>query len=377
MTQPPNGWGNQPSPPSPDNGWQGPQSGQQPPMSSDPFGQPNPPQGRGSQVRSGGGVPQQPGHAGPHQAGASWGPQPQWSGQQHWPGGQPPPQRGSEKTKWILGGLAVALAIALAVVITVVLVRPDNGGDSIPANAGANGAGSEFASANDTGPITIITEDPTCDAWNSIAREYTGTAASIKFDDRDDSVPATSWTPEQRAMYDSMKTALTKATDQTVNLTKITPRRSLRMVYEQFIAYGRTFAERIPAYVAEDDVLMTEVNGASASLTNICGAVTYRSAQAAAPRMSAVSAPADVAEPDKVGSPTRLLAAPNPVCSDWESMTTKVDSESDPWIAIDKSIPAQDWTPEQKKINDAVAQNNVGECRRVGTVGTKERGSAI
>lgn len=327
---------------------------------------PPPPDSFGSQPPAGGGqphggVPQQWGQpqpggpVGPPPGGGgpSWGPQQQW-GQQQWPGSPPPaPQGGGGKTKWILGGLAVALAIALAVVITVVLVRPDNGGNG-PANAGSNGSGSEFASANDTGPVSIITEEPTCDAWNAIAREYTGTAESIKWDERDRTVSATSWTPEQRATYESMRKALTQAADQTVNLTKATPHRTVRVVYEQFIAYARTFAERISTYTVDDNDLMTAINGASAALTNICAAITYRSAQAVAPRMSAVSGPTDVAPPAEADAPTRLLVEPNPVCSDWESMTNKFDSDSDPWNAIDKSIPSTDWTPEQKSITEAV-----------------------
>lgn len=324
---------------------------------------PPPPDSFGSQPPTGGGHsgggapqqwgPQQPGGpVGPPTGWPSWGPQQPW-GQQQWPGGPPPPNGGGGKTKWILGGLAIALAIALAVVITVVLVRPDNS-ENGPTTAGSSGADAEFASANDTGPVTIITEEPTCDAWNAIAREYTGTAESIKWDDRNRTVSATSWTAEQRATYEDMKKALTKAADQTVNLTKATPHRTMRVVYEQFIAYARTFAERIPTYTVEDNDLMTAVNGSSAALTNICGAITYRSAQAVAPRMSAVSEPTGVARPEEAGAPTRLLVEPNPVCTDWESMTNKFDSDSNAWNAIDKSVPAEDWTPEQESITEAV-----------------------
>lgn len=340
---------------------------------------PPPPDSFGSQPPTGGGHsgggapqqwgPQQPrGPVGPPTGGPSWGPQQPW-GQQQWPGGPlPGPQSNGGKTKWILGGLAVALAIALAVVITVVLVRPDNG-ENGPANAGSNGSGSEFASANDTGPVSIITEEPTCDAWNNIARVYTDAGKSINWDDRDSSIPATSWTPEQRAMYESMRKALTRAADQTANLVTATPNRTVRMLYEQFVAYGRAFAERIPNYTVEDDDTMSIVNAATASLSNICGAIVSRAAQAVAPLVPIVSGPTDVAEPDRVGTPTKLLAESNSVCSDWDSLTAKFDHGAEQWNQSDKSIPTRDWTPEQRAVNEAFARillENADEVERLG-----------
>lgn len=306
---------------------------------------------------------------GPPPSGPSWGPQQPWSGQQQWPGSPPPPpQGGGGKAKWILGGLAIVLAIALAVVITVVLVRPDSGGNG-PANAGSSGADSEFASANDTGPVAIITEDPTCDAWNTIANGYAGTAKSIDWSGRDRSVPATAWTPDQRAVYESMAKALTQAADQAVNLAKATPHRAIRLLYEQFTAYARAFVGRIPTYVVEDDDLMSASNGASGALTNICGAITFRSAQAVAPLVSDVPAATNTAPLDNLGAPTRLLEERNSACGDWEALTTKFDAEADAWNAINKSISAKDWTPEQKSISEAFAPalaSSADEVERVG-----------
>ncbi|MCV7206110.1 hypothetical protein H7J71_29315 [Mycolicibacterium peregrinum] len=263
--------------------------------------------------------------------------------------------------------MAVVLAIALAVVITVVLVRPDNSGNG-PANADATGSDSEFASANDTGPINIITEEPTCDAWNNIAREYTDTTKSINWDDRDISVPATAWTSEQRAVYETMKKALTQASGQTVPLAKATPNRTVRTLYEQFIAYSQAFVERIPKYVAEDDDSMSVINAAAASMTNICGAITSRAAQAAAPLVPDVSEPTNTARTDG-GAPSKLQMEPNSVCGDWETLTAKFDSDSEQWNPIDKAISAKDWTPEQRSINEAfvpVLSENADEVERLG-----------
>ena len=92
---------------------------------------------------------------------------PQWGPPQPWgPPPGPPPSRGG-KGKWIFGGIALLAVIAVTVVITVLVVGKNSGGGESPTPT--NGNGSDFASANDKGPVGIITEDPTCDAWQRIA----------------------------------------------------------------------------------------------------------------------------------------------------------------------------------------------------------------
>lgn len=159
MTQPPNGWGNQPlPPPPPENGWQGQQPGQQPPMQSPP----------------------------------SWGPQYQ---QQFTP---PPPPKKSGGLKWALGGTALIAVIAITAVVTMSLSgrdkdNGDNGGR--PTATADSAANSEFASANDTGPITIITEDPSCAAWTPISNTLADSEKN-GWIDRDPAIPASEWSPD-------------------------------------------------------------------------------------------------------------------------------------------------------------------------------------
>src|SRR3954447_15509623 len=102
-----------------------------------------------------------------------WGAQPPAGGP---PAGAPqwgeppgPPPSGGGKGKWIFGGIALLAVIAVTVVITVLVVGKDSGGGS---PTPTNGNGSEFASANDKGPVGIIIEDPTCSAWGRVAREF-------------------------------------------------------------------------------------------------------------------------------------------------------------------------------------------------------------
>ena len=155
---------------------------------------PPPPNQWGSQPPTGG----QPGGA------PQWGP-PQ-GGQ---PGGVlrrgPPPSRGG-KGKWIFGGIALLAVIAVTVVITVLVVGKNSGGGESPTPT--NGNGSDFASANDKGPVGIITEDPTCDAWRRIAREYSVESKAVKWEDRDQIVASDAWTAEQRRMYETVGKAM-------------------------------------------------------------------------------------------------------------------------------------------------------------------------
>src|SRR6476661_4366616 len=137
---------------------------------------PPPPNQWGSQPPTG----RQP--AGAPQWGPPTGGQPGGAPQQPW---GPPPRRGG-KGKWIFGGIALLAVIAVTVVITVLVVGKDSGGGS---PTPTNGNGSEFASANDKGPVGIIIEDTTCSAWGRVAREFSAQSDAVKWGDRDQTVP--------------------------------------------------------------------------------------------------------------------------------------------------------------------------------------------
>ncbi|WP_236735355.1 hypothetical protein [Mycolicibacterium peregrinum] len=262
----------------------------------------------------------------------------------------------------------MVLAIALAVVITVLVVKPGSD-ENRPSNAGGAGSKSEFASANDTGPVNIITEDPTCEAWNTVLSKYSEVTTSVKWDDRDISIPASSWTSEQRATYETVGKAMTLAADQTASLAKTTPHRVMRVLYEQFIAYTRTFVERLPSYGVDDDNFAAASNAAGASVAKICGAITYRVAQAIAPLVPPVPGPTKAMLPQASSEATMLFTERNPVCSDWDSLVSKLNEDTQSWRAIDKGIPAKDWTPEQRSINEAAAPillANADEMERLG-----------
>jgi len=286
----------------------------------------------------------------PPAGGPQWGPPP--SGAPQWVPQGPPPSGGG-KGKWIFGGVALLAVIAVTVVITVLVVGKNSGGTESPTPT--NGNGSDFASANDKGPVGIITDDPTCDAWGRIAREYSAQSESVKWAERDQTVPADAWTAEQRSMYGTVDKALGNATDQTKNLVKQTTHRVMRELYEQFIAYGHAFTKSLPTYTADDRSLAAVTDGVASALAAICSAIDYRSAQTIGPLISNPDPPSKLAPLGDPNDPQQFLSRADSACSQWTPRVEKFDGDTAAWRNTDPTVPATQWSPEEKAINDQVA----------------------
>jgi hypothetical protein len=252
-----------------------------------------------------------------------------------------------------LGGIAVLAVIAVTVVITVLVVGKDSGESPNPAPT--NGNGSDFASANDKGPVGIITEDPTCNSWNRIADAYVATQTNAGWSSRDSSVPASAWTADQRSMYEAVSNAMRDAADQTVNLIKVTPHRVVREMYEQFIAYARAFAAKVSQYQPSDNHLAAVADGLESALVDICGAITYGSASTQAPFVPKAPSPSQVADPGDPSNPQIFMVDADPVCAQWLSTYGQFDADTADWRRIDPNIPAAQWTSDQEAVVDAVA----------------------
>ncbi|MDV3123315.1 hypothetical protein M1247_00165 [Mycobacterium sp. 21AC1] len=243
--------------------------------------------------------------------------------------------------------------IALSIAGTVIVLRSDSNGGDGPTQS-AQGSDSEFASANDTGPATVITDDVTCDAWTRIGREYADTVKSVNWDDRDRTVSVGAWTPEQRTMYETVGKAMTRAAEQTVGLMKRTPHRVMRELYEQFIAYAHAFTNVIPKYVADDDNFVVVTEAAGNSVSNICSAINYKSAQTISGTIADPAPPSKIATLGDAPNPEVFLPEVNPICSEWASMVSRYSDDTAAWVALDPNIEAKAWTPEQRGIIDAV-----------------------
>lgn len=300
----------------------------------------------GSTPPSGGGA--QPwGQQSPGQPAGPWPPAPP-----QWPAGPTPPTNGGDRGKWILIGLALVAVIAVSVAATVLGLRRDSDTAATPS---APHGDTQFASANDTGPANLITEDPTCDAWRRVAREHYDKTESAKWTDRDANIPASAWTSEQRNMYDTVGKSMETAVGQAKQLARKTPHRVMRELYGQFAAYGTAFIDKIPTYTAEDNKVAVVVGALTTGPADICSAIKYGSVQTVAPLVDEPSPPSQTAPMDTAETPQQFLAAGNDVCTEWAAESTKSAADTAQWRDIDPNIPATDWTPEQKAINDSVA----------------------
>jgi hypothetical protein len=293
--------------------------------------------------------PPPPGSWQPHQS-AGFGPPPQDPApgyQQPWHPPPGPPNKGSS-TKWlILAALVAVIAVAAAVIV--VVLHSNSGGKPKDSTSSAN----DIASANDTGPVIVITQDPSCGAWVSVDKTLTD-IENTGWNKRDSSTPASAWTPEQRSQYEAVGQALRSAADQAVAFAKLTPHRVMRELYEQFIAYARAYVSRIPNYAPPDDHLAGVANATSNALGSVCDSITFDAAAKRGPLVPPPLAPSPIAPPGDPANPQRFLTGANPVCGDWSATWQRFDDDTAAFRGQDLTTPVDQWTPEQKAISESV-----------------------
>lgn len=271
----------------------------------------------------------------------------QWPPQQGW--GQPPAPQKNNSLKWLLIGVAVLLVIAISVGATLLFTRDGGGGTTQTATGNPPAAG-EIASVNDTGPVSVIAEDPTCEPWRPIAT----TLANVEqqgWTDRDDSIPSEQWTPEIRAQHEAVAAAMRKAADQSVRLARLTPHRVMRELYEQSIAYWRAYADSVPNYQSVDNHLANAAGNASNSVVSICNAIASRTAQSRGPLVESSSSPNSVSAASNPDAAEVFITESNAsACADWEALTDKFDSDTSQWRESNHQLSANEWNPIQQAI---------------------------
>jgi len=267
-----------------------------------------------------------------------------------------------------MGGVA-AVAV-LATIVAAVLLFGD-GGSGGPNGGSDNGPAQEtaaVASAKDTGPVTVITDDPTCTAWASINNELANSGQGL-WNDRDRSIPASAWNPKQRAQFIAAGQSMRGAAAQTVGLVKLTPHRVMRELYQQFIAYARAYTERIPKYVPADNNLAGAAYSASSTLDSICAAIRDGSAAARGPLVSASPPPSEIAPVGNLASPQIFLTSDNNVCPEWKAAVDRFGQQTAQWQQLDPNIPSIYWNKEQKAVNYAagpVMNSFAGKLEQLG-----------
>lgn len=315
-----------------------------------------PPPPSGSVPPAGGSQPPYGGPGGYPGAGAGPGSHPPAWQQQPMP--VQAPKRGNG-WKWALGGVALVAVVGVTAAVTLsVANRGDEGGPSSLTTAPSsvspsNTANPDIASANDTGPVAVILEDPSCKTQYPVLSAFVSRTKN-GWEKRDPALPATEWTPEARAQYEAVGQAHRDAADQLVASAKLTPHRVMRELYEQFIAYARAYADSIPTYTSIDNNLAAVAININDAIGRICAAIDYGSAAARGPLVPALPTPSDVAPVRDPADAQKLLSEPNPICPEWNSTLAQFFANSQAWNAISPDIPGVDWSPEQRKINDEV-----------------------
>lgn len=326
-----------------------PPSGSVPPAggSQPPHGGQQPPQQHGGQPPYGG-----PGGY----SGANPNQPPAW---QQAPLPPVPPRKRGNGWKWALGG--VALVAVIGVTATVTLSVANNGGGdgsssatgTPPTTSVSGAAHSDIASANDTGPVAVITEDPSCATRYPVLSAFESRTRN-GWDKRDPALAGAEWTQEIRGQYEAAGQAFRDAADQIIASAKLTPHRVMRELYEQFIVYGRAYADKVSTYTPIDNNLAVVAVSAADAIGKICAAIDYGSAAARGPLVPKLPAPSEVAPARDPADAQKILSEPNPVCPDWDSAMEQYYASSSAWNGTNPDLPGVEWSPEQRKINDEV-----------------------
>jgi hypothetical protein len=249
-----------------------------------------------------------------------------------------------DKRRWIIA--LVALAVIVAVGAVLLFTRQDDlsaapAADNSPKTAPAVAALTSsapptiFASAEDTGPLTIITSDETCGPWDNIQ-----TAVAVA----------------QRSGFDAVGNALRSGADDAVTLAAQTPHRAMRALYDAFIVYGRGYAEALPTYQPKDDFLAQAALAALDAITKICAANHSDSAATQAPKLPPVPPPTNPQTLGDPANPQRFLTSPGPTCASWIPAATTLQSRTKEWSALDPNIGVAQWNPEQRAVHDDTAR---------------------
>lgn len=254
--------------------------------------------------------------------------------------------------------VAVTLVAGLAIVLAAVLFANDAGSqENSPARSAASSPQEipAVASAHETGPVAVITDDPSCAAWTAINNSLSNDGQGL-WNDRDRSVPASAWNDKQRVQFIAAAESMRNAAAQTVGLVKLTPHRVMRELYEQFIAYAHAYVVHIPKYSPADDNIAGTANSVASALGAICTAITDGSAAARGPMVPPLKPPSQFPPVGSSVNPQPFLSGANPVCAQWNSALDQFGQETTAWQSINPSIPAILWTDEQRTANYAAAK---------------------
>ena len=264
--------------------------------------------------------------------------------------GAPPPPKPNNTIKWLLIGVGLLLVIAITVGVTVLVNNGGTGGDGQSTTTSASGP--PIASADDNGPVEIITSEPTCQAWMP-ASDAMARVQENGWGDRDAAVPAAEWSPQQKAQYEAVAKSLRETADQSIHFAEQTPNRLVRELYGQFIYFARAYADAIPNYSPKDDYLAQANLAASIAIDSVCQSIAYGSAAARSTAVSPIDAPTSLPDVGDPSDPTPVVERSDSTCTEIVALRERLVADTTDWVKLDPNIPASDWTPDQRALSES------------------------
>jgi hypothetical protein len=291
-------------------------------------------------------VPPQGGWQPPQQPGPppNYGQQPPPGWQQGWtqqPG--PPPHKGNS-IKWLLIAVVVLLVIGISVGATLLFTRGGGGGGTTPSTSAAP---SDVASANDTGPVSIITDEPTCPTFIGINNSLADLEAKGWSDRRGALGPQSQWTEEDHSLVQPVVAAIVSAAEQMRTLAQRTPHRVVRELYEQSALYGRLYSDSTNSYTPSDNSYADVFVNGSSAIAGMCNSITSGAASRSI-LVSPASPPSPPLSPGVAPTPERFITGNDASCTAWVDREKAFVSDTARWAALDASIPSTQWSPEQR-----------------------------
>lgn len=170
-----------------------------------------------------------------------------------------------------IAGAAAAAALILGGVVGAVI----GSNTSEPASAPVTAAPVTVTAAAPTISATVPSvADPVCAEWAPIADAYA--AKQVPWTKTDPTVPASNWSPEERALQLSMVPVLKSQAADMKELAAKTDNSALKYLLQQQAAYELLYAERLPNYVPADDPLWLAAVNFSSSVKSLCKALAPR-----------------------------------------------------------------------------------------------------
>jgi hypothetical protein len=266
------------------------------------------------------------------------------------------------RRRWAVVGAAAALIAATVVAVTVARTPEPRG--PAATSAGATATVLPVApSSNDIQPIRIITDEPTCDQWRTISDAWGPNSPLAQWNPDDPNHPArrpaSAWSAEQRAAMTAASGVLQTMAAKTVPLVAATAKRVVRELYEQLIAYSRAYSASLSNYFPDVDIKLGQ---AFEDTYKILGSACNASHASRSEQNGWITAPSPwptrTAAPQDPDNPQRFISrSDNSTCG--ELMATLQAFSDNPvakdWSKVDDTIPAAQWTPDQKALSAKVA----------------------